>query len=43
MEAVSEEEKSLKEWLNKKADVNLIEIERKTLNMRSKWENLIQF
>jgi hypothetical protein len=42
-ELVKTETTNLNEWLNTKAEANLVEIEKKSLQMKTKWENLMQF
>eukprot|EP00347_Sterkiella_histriomuscorum_P003774 403362997 len=39
----NELEKQLIEWMGKKAEPNIIELEKKQLNIRNKWETLVQF
>lgn len=31
------------EWMGKKAEPNIIELEKKQLNIRNKWETLVSF
>ena len=42
-EFITKEKHTLEEWLNKKAEPNLMDIERKSLNNRSKWEGFAEF
>jgi len=39
---IENERKALKEWKEKRGEPNLVEIERKTLDFKSKWENVFK-
>lgn len=43
IEKNNEEKSALKEWMNHKAEPNIIELEKKQLNIRNKWETLVTF
>ncbi|CDW90518.1 lupus brain antigen [Stylonychia lemnae] len=42
-EFIAVETKSIADWVTQKAEPNIIELEKKQLNIRNKWETLVQF
>jgi hypothetical protein len=38
---IEQEKKILTEWMNQKAEPNIVEMEKKSFDMRNKWENFL--